>query len=262
MECVPKIFLILLIAFNCASCSQADEPKLKSNKVILPLAYHEVTSEGVSLHLISFDSREYHMEVADQPNGPGSIWTDAKSCGTDKQALAAINAGFFTPEGKPLGMLIENGTKRGAVNPSSLGTGFYYLDSGKKISAIARRKHLDSLSKNLTPTHLLQAGPMLSDQGKTVKGLSSDKSRKRSFIAHDGADYWLIGYADECTLEQLSKALAGKTLAGCKISNALNLDGGRSSDLWIGSTIPNGDRTFRSFFNKPVRNFLVLKKTP
>ncbi|GAA5495614.1 hypothetical protein Rhal01_01793 [Rubritalea halochordaticola] len=262
MDGVPKIFMTLFVALTCLSCTKADEANPKPKQSILPLAYHQVSSEGVTLHLISFDSRQYHLEVADQPKGPGSLWPDAKSCGTAKQALASINAGFFTPEGKPLGLVIENGTKRGYNNPSSLGSAFYYIDTNKKITAIARRKHLNNLTKNLTPTHLLQAGPMLSDGGHTVKGLSKQNARKRSFIAHDGADHWLIGYADACTLEQLSKAIAGKKLAGCQISNAMNLDGGRSSDLWISAAVPGGEQTFRSFFNKPVRNFLILKPTP
>jgi hypothetical protein len=38
----------------------------------------------------------------------------------------------------------------------------------------------------------------------------------------------------------------------------LNLDGGRSSDLWISSAVQGGPLRERPLWNKPVRNFLVL----
>jgi len=56
----------------------------------------------------------------------------------------------------------------------------------------------------------------------------------------------------------LGTALAGAELGGVKIKSALNLDGGRSSDLWVGSSAAGGPLRERPLWNKPVRNFLVL----
>lgn len=223
-----------------------------------PLSYHRATSNGVTLHLVSFDSRSHQLRVIDQPNGPGSQWPDAATLGKTKNALAAINAGFFTPEGKPLGRLIANGTKRGHDNPSSLGSGFLYFSPSH--AGIARRQSLKGFIKKFNPAELLQSGPMLSYQGRVVKGLSSTRPRPRSFIASNGSHHWLIGYAENATLAQLGTALSGQTLGGVKIYHAINLDGGRSSDLWVAPSVQNGDKTFRAFWNKPVRNFLILTK--
>lgn len=223
-----------------------------------PLSYHTETKGGVTLHLVSFDSRDYQLKVIDQLNGPGSEWRDSATLGKSKGALAVINAGFFTPEGKPLGRLIAQGKSRGYNNASSLGSGFIY--HSKSHSGIARRSSLTSFIKRHKPSELLQTGPMLCYRGSTVKGLSNTRPRPRSFIASNGSHHWLIGYAESATLSQLSTALSGKSVGGVKVFHAINLDGGRSSDLWISSSVRDGNKTFRSFFNKPVRNFLVLTK--
>ena len=85
-----------------------------------PLSYHTETKGGVTLHLVSFDSRSHQLRVIDQPNGPGSQWPDAATLGKSKNALAAINAGFFTPEGEPLGLVIEQGADAG-IGPDDVG---------------------------------------------------------------------------------------------------------------------------------------------
>lgn len=221
-------------------------------------SYHRVVSNGVTLHLVRFDSRDYQLTIVDQKNGPGSEWLDSASLGKSKNALAVINCGFFTPKGKPLGLVISSGIQRGANNSSSLGSGFYFANSVH--AGIARRAAMREAIRRAKPDQLLQSGPMLSYRTEAVSGLSNERSRPRSFLAYDGNHQWLIGYAETATLAQLSHALTGNTLAGVKIYHAINLDGGRSSDLWVSSSVNNGSKTFRALWNKPVRNFLVLEK--
>lgn len=222
----------------------------------LTLAYHHTSSNGVKLSLVSFDDRHHRLRVADQPNGPGSRWDNSKSAATSFRGFAAINGGFFTPEGKPLGLLIENGTRRGHINKSPLGTGIYI--SASSGSAIIRREHLATSSLAAKARNLLQTGPMLVENGKPVTALSKTSHRPRSFIAWDGKHHWAIGHTTASTLDALSRALAGNSPAGFNIHTAINLDGGRSSDLWVGPQVKNGNKTHRSLFNKTVRNYLVL----
>lgn len=125
-------------------------------------------------------------------------------------------------------------------------------------SAIIRRKHYPSSSMAAHASNLLQTGPMLAEKGKAIPGLSTTNSRPRSFIAWDDNHHWAIGYAEPCTLDALSHSLAGTSPAGFKISTAVNLDGGRSSELWAGPHVDRGNKSHRSFLNKPVRNYLVL----
>lgn len=252
---------ILPAILTLASVSQAaprahivDDGNAPSNSA----HYSKVVSEGVTLHLVSFDSRRCQLKVVDQAGGPGSQWRDASSLGKSKNALACINAGFFNPDGSPLGVVIADGTARGSNNKSSLGSGFFF--SNGQQSGIERRSSLYSIRKQYKPSQLLQSGPTLSFRGAAITGLSKTNSRVRSFIATDGAYGWLIGYAETATLDQLGKALTGKTLGDVKIYHAINLDGGRSSDLWVSPEVSNGNKTFRAIWNKPVRNFLILTK--
>lgn len=257
----PLIAVAIGLAFSVtihAASPKALVIEEETNSRLLQPSYHNITSNGVRLHLVSFDSRNCALEVVDQIAGPSSQWPTASSLGKAKSALACINAGFFNPDGSPLGLVIEGGKVRGTINNSSLGAGFFY--SNGKQAGIARKSELSRIRNQLAPTHLLQSGPMLSYRNASVTGLSNTNPRTRSFLATDGSYHWLIGYAKSATLDQLGKALTGKRLADVNIYHAINLDGGRSSDLWVSPSVENGNKTFRALWNKPVRNFLLLTK--
>ncbi|MGB2429077.1 MAG: phosphodiester glycosidase family protein [Akkermansiaceae bacterium] len=221
---------------------------------ILPSSYHTLTWKGVSISAVCYDDREFELRVADQPNGCGSLWMNAKSAAIAHRGIAAINGGFFTPEGKPLGLLVADGSKRGSLNTSSLGAGFY--SSSPAGSALFRRS--SSTDPTLNARQLLQSGPMLVAEDTVINGLSNDKMRRRSFLAWNGGHHWVMGQAGPTTLHALANSLSDLPIGNIRIYAALNLDGGTSSDLWVGAKIPNGNRSHRSLFNKPVRNYLVL----
>ena len=94
-------------------------------QLIMPLAYHSASSQGITISAVYFDDRKFQLTVADQADGCGSQWLDAKSAALSCDGYAAINGGFFTPEGNPLGILIASGIKRGSLNKSSLGAGIF-----------------------------------------------------------------------------------------------------------------------------------------
>ena len=225
-------------------------------QLILPLAYDSVSSQGITISAVCFDDRKFQLTVADQADGCGSQWMDAQSAAMSCNGYAAINGGFFTPEGKPLGILVASGIKRGSLNQSSLGAGIFI--SSKNKSAIVRREHYAPSSVTHNVENLLQAGPILIEHGKPTIGLSDNNARPRSFIAWDGKHHWAIGHIDSSTLAAAARALSETSLIGFKASSVLNLDGGRSSDLWAGPRVPGGAKTHRSFLNKPVRNYLVI----
>ena len=197
------------------------------------------------------------LQVADQSNGPGTHWRDARSAAKSHGGVAAVNGGFFTPEGKPLGRLISHGQRRGYNNPSSLGSGIF-LSTSEQSTIIRRGKYFKSPNDWGSPQQLLQTGPMLAEQKRPITGLSKNSQRRRCFIAWDGQHHWAIGYAEPCSLDALSRALAGKAPAGFAIQSAVNLDGGRSSDLWVGPQVSGGNHSHRNFLNKSVRNYLIV----
>ena len=210
---------------------------------------------GIEFEGVSFDSRTHKLLVADQPDGPGSEFPTAADAARIRGALLAINAGFFTPEGKPLGILISNGKTAGAWNSaSSLGNGIFSETSGGYTS-ISRRGSRSVMSD---AKELLQAGPLLLENGNEINGLDGSKSALRSILLTDGDHRWWIGKTSSCTLAALGSALSSGSPAAWEIQNALNLDGGRSTDLFISSSILGGPITRRGFLNRPVRNFLIL----
>jgi Phosphodiester glycosidase len=212
---------------------------------------------GIEFQGVHFDSRSHRLVVADQPNGPGSLYPDSKSAARSLGGIAAVNAGFFTPEGAPLGLVVSSGKLSGSWNSaSSLGSGAWY-ESPSGSSAIARRANL-SKSRATAMRELIQAGPLLVENSQSISGLEATKSSARTVILWDGATRWWMGCSSPCTLAALSQALATHSPADWPVRESLNLDGGRSSDLSVSASVSGGPILKRPPWNRPVRNFLVL----
>lgn len=212
---------------------------------------------GVEFTGVAFDSRSHRLVVADQPDGPGSLHEDSESAARSRGGIAAVNAGFFTPEGAPLGLVVSSGKISGSWNTaSSLGSGVWHENTAGG-TAISRRENLGR-SSAATMRELIQAGPLLVENGRPVSGLEATKSSVRTLILWDGGTRWWMGVSSPCSLAALAQALATNSPAGWPVRVALNLDGGRSSDLWISDAITGGPILRRPPWNRPVRNFLVL----
>ncbi len=281
MQFSPNLWLISLIATCAISCTPIPEaptpthqpspptitqPVANHQPIIIPPAptTHPISSpkvvsktlSNIQFQGVAFDSRSHTLKPIDQANGPGSQYLSARDCTDKQQALLAINAGFFTPEGNPLGLVISQGKRSGSWNStSSLGTGIYRIDSSGNAS-ISRRTQASAVSNS---KELLQAGPLLIENHNPITGLDPTKSAMRSILLHDGGNRWWIGTTSPCSLAELSRALSTQSPADWKISHALNLDGGRSTDLFISTKIPGGSLERKNLMNRQVRNFLILK---
>lgn len=223
----------------------ADDSPLRAPRFL------EESLSGIRIEAVTFDSRTHRLAVADQPSGPGSIWPDSRAAGRALNGIAAVNGGFFTPGGDPLGKVVSREKPAGAVNrASSLGSGFF-IDDGRP--ALIRRDRFQGARE------ALQTGPFLVENRRPVDGLGTQQSSARTFIATDGRNGWIIARTGPCSLSQLAAALAGETLGGVRIHTALNLDGGRSSEIWTASSVIGGPSFTRPLWNSRVRNFLVLR---
>lgn len=212
---------------------------------------------GIEFEGVAFDSHTHRLAVVDQPDGPGSRFATAAEAAGSRGALFAINAGFFTPEGHPLGLVVSDGKSAGSWNSaSSLGSGIF-KESSAGVASISRR---GSRAATADAFQLIQAGPLLLENGNRISGLDNEKSALRSIILSDGGSRWWIGKTSSCTLAALGNSLASASPTPWKIHDALNLDGGRSTDLFISAAIPGGPIHRRGFLNRPVRNFLILMR--
>ncbi len=213
------------------------------------------TIRGIFFEGVSFDSRNHRLRVIDQALGPGSTYGTSREAAAAHRALTAMNAGFFTPEGEPLGLVVSAGKRSGAWNSaSSLGSGVFTESTSGRLS-LSRRSSPSAFS---AARELLQAGPLLVENGSAVGGLDREKIAVRSLLMTDGGHLWWIGKTSPCSLAALGDALASSSPAPWPARTALNLDGGRSSDLFVSPEIPGGPIERRGILNRPVRNFLIL----
>jgi hypothetical protein len=264
-------FLGILVAVSLVACtaspplarlveSPAAAPVQPTLKPMLPLVPPRVTDveiRGIHFTGLSFDSRSHRLVVVDQTQGPGSVYADSASAGRAHGGIAAINAGFFTPTGEPLGLVLSGKKSSGAWNSaSSLGSGIWHQNASGQ-SAISRRERLGK-SAACAMQELIQAGPLLVEGKRPIGGLEPLKSSARSVILWDGGDRWWLGCSAPCTLAALGAALTHASPASWPVDTALNLDGGRSTDLWISAATSGGPVLKRLPWNRPVRNFLVL----
>ena len=215
------------------------------------------TINSITFEGIAFDSRSHRLVVVDQAGGPGSQFPDAASAARSMAGLAAANAGFFTPAGAPLGLVVSAGKRSGSWNSSSsLGSGVWH-ESSSGSPAISRREALGKPAASAMH-ELIQAGPMLIANQRPVSGLDPAKHSVRTLMLWDGGTRWWLGQSSSCSLANLGAALSSGQPSGWPVSQALNLDGGRSSDLWISGNVEGGPVLKRAIWNRPVRNFLVL----
>jgi exopolysaccharide biosynthesis protein len=279
MHSAPKLWLTLIFAACIPSCTPIPKTYIPTHPSSPPSFTHTIpqpkisrpaipahpvsppkvvskTLSNIQFQGVAFDSRSHALKPIDQTNGPGSQYLSARDCADKQQALLAINAGFFNPEGNPLGLVISQGKHSGSWNSSSsLGTGIYRIDSSG-IASISRRTQASAVSNS---KELLQAGPLLIENHKPITGLDPSKVAMRSILLHDGGHRWWIGTTSPCSLADLSQVLYKQSPADWKISHALNLDGGRSTDLFVSSKISGVSLERKSLMNRQVRNFLILK---
>ena len=227
---------------------------------VTPLSSTHFTRQeisGITFEGVAFDSRNHRLIVADQANSPATQFADAAAAAKAHGGIAAVNAGFFTPEGAPLGLVVSSGNISGAWNSSSsLGSGVWFEETSGR-SAISRRENLGR-ARAPSMRELIQAGPLLVENGQPISGLEATKSSARMVILWDGGSRWWIGRGSPCSLAALGRALSESQIAGWKPRQALNLDGGRSADLWVSAATAGGPFVSRPPWNRPVRNFLVL----
>jgi uncharacterized protein YigE (DUF2233 family) len=150
-------------------------------------------------------------------------------------ASVCINSNFFDEQGKPLGVVISRGIQhQKAHNGGSTLTGVIF-SSADKIS-ITHRSNF-SADKVIEAS---QAGPRLISEGAPVMGVKSSSSPTNLSIA-------CLDRKDNVILLRVTLAMFGSSLSdiqsillrpemGCV--EALNFDGGGSSQMYISGDIP------------------------
>lgn len=247
-------FILLASCESQILAPQTNDSSTNSTEYV-SLTSLKIPKFSTQIHYFIVNQNSYNLELVDQPEGPGTLWENAEKAATKNNAIGAINAGFFTPEGKPLGICISNSKKTGSLNKTSIGSGCFIVNRNG-IPVIVRSSEINRY-KN--PKSLVQAGPFLIENKKPIQ-VKDSEPRPRSFIAHDTNGNWLFAMVDSISMSNLVSYLQDDGIPGFTITTALNLDGGRSSQLYHADKEGQTSKQVAAFMYRKVRNYIIVKK--
>jgi exopolysaccharide biosynthesis protein len=178
--------------------------------------------------VVRLDPNAYRISVKYDVANAGSLqeWFNAL------KPLALINGGYFDEQGRPTALVIFDGIRRGE---SYQGFGGMVLinEQGQFELRSLRQQPFDP---NENIQQAMQSAPMLIQPGGVVSDLEPDQDRsRRTVIGRDtqGRILLLVSDLPNFTLPELAQALKNSDL---DLDAALNLDGGRSTGLYLRSS--------------------------
>jgi uncharacterized protein YigE (DUF2233 family) len=211
---------------------------------------NSATNESATIDLALFSIKSCTLRVIDQPTSARSDLAEAMR---QKGCLAGVNGGYFDPDYAPIGLLISDGKIIAPLRRAKLITGVLAA-SPRKVQILRIRE----FSQQQEFTAALQCGPFLVDLGRTVRGLETTRTARRTFAAVGNGNRAALGFCSDVSLSELAKILATTRLAeDFRIERALNLDGGSSSAFWVARE--NGS-AFSIPEQKTVRDFVGVSQ--
>lgn len=187
---------------------------------------------SITLHTLKIDPKKILM----RPILTKDTKT-VKQMANKQNAVAAINANFFDAQDKPLGLVVMDG--REALPKKEISWwGVFCVKSGR-----ASIMHSSSYRKGLCD-QAVQAGPRLVINGWIPK-LKEEVSRKTAVGVTRKNEVVIAVSVENIPITQLAKIFRQpEHQGGLETLNALNLDGGTSSQLYIRTnqltlTLPN-----------------------
>lgn len=194
----------------------------------------EKTNPPLTVTLLRISPRYYDLKVIhalDFGQQASTVRPLAEASG----AVGAINGGFFYPDLRPLGLVIARGKPRFPLKKRAhpLYEGIFLTKDGKS--------HIIGLGEVglKGPQEAIQSGPLLVRGGQLAPGIDSTNQARhaRSAIGIDRKQNIILiasgGGEDAFTLAELAHFLlpSGRDSWGCE--DALNLDGGNSTQLYL-----------------------------
>lgn len=181
---------------------------------------------GNTLHALRIDLNKFSVRPIDARN-LGSAALSAKQMGQKTKALAVINANFFDPQNKPLGLILIN--KKILNPPHSTRWWAALLIKGNRplIGKVFRKAEVKGFDQGV------QAGPRLVVGGHKTR--LKDESSPKSVVAIDTQNrLWILATEGNTNINALALYLATPTSrGGLGLQQALNLDGGSSSQFYL-----------------------------
>lgn len=244
----PSFFVFLLsLTAGLLSAAQADTGKLRVHDVHVSRG-----NSTTRMTLAIFDEKVCTLRLVDNASPEGRArFANLADAMTASGCLAGTNGGFFIRSPfDPFGLMISQGKAYGTFDPKSWMNGLIAIRSDRlslePAPSLQQREGIDSL---------LQTGPWLVQKGALREDLDPRRTAPRTFIATDSRGLWALGVSERCTLPELAALLRDPAItAVLDIQEAVNLDGGPSSGLWI--KLP--EKTLYLREGSTVRNYLGI----
>lgn len=194
------------------------------------LEYKKLERSGrqpYTVHAIRVDPRQYRLDLV-TPKSASTLAMTANDYRTTTASVMVINGGFFDENGKSLGLMVQSGQLLQPVRP--VDWGIFIIEDG-----VPKIVHRDQFVFSDKVSMALQVGPRLVVNGRRPKFKESLPSR-RSLVAIDreGRVIFAVTGSSLLTTDRFATvAVRGEKVGGLGAVDALNLDGGGSSQLTI-----------------------------
>ena len=177
------------------------------------------TASGVDLHWFSIDPARHTLRLLRPATGKAATVTDMARAAKEPAPRLAVNGSFFLKDHTPLGLLISEGQLIQGVR--KVDWGVFFVRAGRP-GLVHRRDWPGEDGVSFA----IQSGPRLVVDGERVKVKPQRARRTVIGVQADGRVFIAVT-ASPVTLSDLID-----TLVAQGVQQALNLDGGSSSQLY------------------------------
>ena len=203
----------------------------------------------IKLKVLRVGLEKFQVRVLDtRVHGVG--WMDIRALAKKTGALAAINGGFFTPEYRPLGLMIMDGKEIHPLRKADWGV-FYVQDNQARII------HTTEFQNNRNITQALQVGPRLVVNGRELQ--MKKQVARRSAVGVTKKNQVILLNTDDTEVyaQDLARIFhLPESEGGLECRDAMVLDGGPSAQMYAeykalkidipgGWGVPNGIGVFK-----------------
>jgi len=201
----------------------------------------------VAVHAFRFSPAELELRVLPAGDGGARVRDLAQDAG----ALLAVNGGFFLEDFTPLGLLVSQGHQMNALRRADWGV---FSVARGRAAVVHRRewRRPDGLE------FAVEAGPRLVVAGRVVS-LKPQRARRTALCVRAPDDVAIVATDGLLYTTELAELLArGEREGGFGCVDALNLDGGSSTQLWF----EHAGRRIEVPATAPVANAVALFPRP
>lgn len=175
-------------------------------------------------HAFRADPRVVHMTVLDARRSDRRV-ASVNSLRQESRAYVVVNGGFFDENTRPLGLVVGDGKETSRLR--KVDQGLFLISMGRPLIQHAR----DALPTPIETA--LQSGPRLVVDGRPLQ-LKPQVSRRTCVCLPGDGTVIIVVFPTAVSLSELAdKLVAPPAEGGLGCWNALNLDGGPSTQLSV-----------------------------